>query len=273
MPKKKEETAVTTSGYGQLAEIDIAAMMSEELDGLDLSFERVKIPSGGALMFELPGEDGDEGEMVKEFSGVIIHHHALHSYYASKYTGGNAPPDCSSFDGKTGMGTPGGVCEKCSKNAFGSGDNGSKACKNRRRVYILREGEMFPLLLSLPTGSLKDFTRYIKRLLSKGKMTHQVVTRFSLKKATNTTGIQYSQAQFTVDRNLAPEEHKHILTWSETIKGVSSSVALEYDTADDAAAELNVDHETGELIEPLTAQNADNYEPPPPPSDDDYPFK
>jgi len=76
------------------------------------------------------------------------------------------------------------------------GKTASKACKNRRRIYVLREGEIFPLILSLPTGSLKEFSRYIKRLLSKGKKSNSVVTRFSLKKATNSSGITYSQAQF-----------------------------------------------------------------------------
>ena len=69
----------------------------------------------------------------------------------------------------TGEGDPGGACAKCRYNQFGSGESGGKACKNRRRIYILREGEVFPVLLSLPTGSLKEFTRYIQRLLSRGK--------------------------------------------------------------------------------------------------------
>ena len=79
----------------------------------------------------------------------------IHKGYATKYTGGNQPPDCCSFDGVTGEGEPGGACRKCPLNQFGSGENGAKACKNRRRIYVLREGEIFPLLLSLPTGSLQ----------------------------------------------------------------------------------------------------------------------
>ena len=43
---------------------------------------------------------------------------------------------------------------------------------------------------------MREFSRYIKRLLSKGKKSNMVVTRFSLKKATNASGIAYSQAQF-----------------------------------------------------------------------------
>jgi hypothetical protein len=192
----KKETALTerqSGGFLQLADVNMAAMMAEELDGLDTSFERIKIPSAGSTVFEIPGENPGEPDTVKEFSGVILYHHTLHAYYKTKYSGGNNPPDCGSFDGITGEGDPGGSCKTCPYNKFGSGENNSKACKNRRRIFVLREGEIFPLLLSLPTGSLKEFTKYIKRLLGKGRKSNSVVTRFSLRKATNSGGIAYSQ--------------------------------------------------------------------------------
>ena len=159
MVTDKNDALITqNTGFLALANADLGAMMAEELDGLDIGFERIKIPSAGSTMFEVPGEDG-EPEAVKEFSAVILLQHPINAYYATKYTGGNLPPDCASLDGETGVGTPGGLCAKCPLNEFDSGDNGGKACKNRRRIYVLREGEVFPLLLSLPTGSLKEFGR------------------------------------------------------------------------------------------------------------------
>jgi hypothetical protein len=252
MAKTKESTAlaVQNSGYAALANADFTAMVSGELDGLDLSFERVKIPSGGSTAFELPTE-GEDTETVKEFSAVILHHHPLNAFYSTKYTGGSNPPDCGSFDGKFGEGNPGGNCANCPNNQFGTGENGSKACKNKRRVYILREGEVFPLLLTLPTGSLKAFTKYLKAQLSKGRTSNSIVTRFGLKKVTNSGGIAYSQAVFTVDRTLTPEEHALILPISEQVKAYASRVAFEVDVnvADDG--ESYVDPETGEVVEPL----------------------
>ncbi len=248
--QENKETAI--SGYTQLANINMAEMMAEELDGLDTGFERIKIPSAGSTVFEVPGEDPAEPETVKEFSAVILFHHPLFAYYRTKYTGGNNPPDCGSFDGLTGEGDPGGNCKTCQYNKFGTGENGSKACKNRRRVFVLREGEIFPLLLSLPTGSLRELTRYLKRLLSKGRKSNSVVTRFSLKKATNSTGLAYSQAQFAVDRVLTPEEYALIEKLSEQVKAYSKSVAFDYDSATEEGMEdINVDPETGEIIEPL----------------------
>lgn len=243
----KNELTTTNKGFMSLAEFDIADTLSQELDGLEGGFERIKIPSAGSTVFEVPGDDPSEPDTVKEFSAVILYHHPLHAYYKSKYTGGNQPPDCGSFDGVTGGGDPGGSCAKCPFNQFGSGENGSKACKNRRRIYVLREGEIFPLLLSLPTGSLKEFSRYIKRLLSKGKKSNSVVTKFSLKKAVNSGGISYSQAQFTLDRALTAQELPLIENLSAQVKSYSQHIGFELDSAENPA----VDAETGEVIQPL----------------------
>jgi len=254
MATNNKETALQaqkSTGYLALANNDIGAMMAEELDGLDAGFERIKIPSAGSTVFEMPGE-GDDTESVKEFSAVILYHHPLFCYYKSKYTGGNNPPDCGSFDGITGEGDPGGKCKTCPLNQFGSADEGNgKACKNRRRIYVLKEGEIFPLLLSLPTGSLKEFTRYIKKLLSKGRKSNAVVTRFTLKKATNSGGVVYSQAGFAIDRPLTPEEYSLIEKLSEQVKAYSSRVAYDYDRDDVADIDIQVDEETGEVIQPL----------------------
>lgn len=248
MSKNNTALTVQNSGFLKLAEFNMSTAMAEELDGLSASFERIKIPSAGSTVFEVPGEDPNEPDTVKEFSAVILHHHTLHAYYMNKYTGGNTPPDCGSFDGVTGEGNPGGNCSKCPYNQFGSGENGSKACKNRRRIYVLREGEIFPMLLSLPTGSLREFTRYIKRLLSKGKTSNSVVTRFSLKKAVNSGGITYSQAQFAVDRALAPEEYEMVKKLSDDVKAFSKRVDYSVDNSADIP---DFDPETGEVIKPL----------------------
>jgi hypothetical protein len=245
----KENTALTiqSTGYLNLADSDFGKTIAEELDGLDVTFEKIKIPSAGTITFEVPGEDGN-ADAVKEFSAVILHQHPLFCYYKTKYSGGNNPPDCGSFDGKTGIGDPGGDCKTCPLNQYETAEEGKgKACKNRRRIYVLREGEVFPLLLSLPAGSLKEFTNYLKRLLSKGKKSGSVVTRFSLQKATSSTGVVYSQAQFYVDRALTPDEQPLIDKMAEQIKAYSKNVAFGFDDAEDMA----VDPETGELVQPL----------------------
>jgi len=259
MATNNKETALQAqpTGYMALANSDLGGMMAEELDGLDAGFDKIKIPSGGMTVFEIPNEEGD-ADTVKEFSAVILWHHPLRAYYKEKYTGGNNPPDCGSIDGICGNGEPGGECKKCPLNEFDTWENGAKACKDRRRVYVLREGEIFPLLLSLPTGSLKEFTKYLKRLLSKGRKSNSVVTRFTLQKAVNKGGVTYSQAQFAIDRPLTPEEYALIDKLSGQVKTFSRSVAIDYDREDDMAdTDINVDEETGEVIEPLNGGKSD----------------
>lgn len=245
MNKNNELMNIENSGYLALQDFDLANVMSEEMDGLSATFERVKIPSGGGIMFEIPGENPDEPETVKEFSAVILYQHSLNAYYKSEYQGGSNPPDCGSYDGHNGEGNPGGNCDSCPLNQYGSGKNGAKACKNRRRLYLLREGEIFPMILSLPTGSLKAFTRYLMRVIPKYKNSNAVVTKFTLKKASSNTGINYSQAQFAVERALSPEEYQLISAMTEQVKALSRNVGY------DAEDSLSVDPETGEIIEPL----------------------
>ena len=47
MASKKETALTERNSYGQLADVNMAAMMAEELDGLDAGFERIKIPWSG----------------------------------------------------------------------------------------------------------------------------------------------------------------------------------------------------------------------------------
>jgi len=216
--------------------VNLAQLLAEEMDGLNMTFDRIKIPSGGGLSYELPSDNPDCPDTVKEFSAVILYHHPAHSYYQSKYTGGNTPPDCSSFDGKVGVDTDGAVhvCADCQYSKFGSAeDSGGKACKQKRRLYILRAGEALPTILSLPTGSLLDFSKYISRLLSKGNKSSGIVTKFSLKKAQNAGGISYSQAVLSVDRVLTENESLVIDRLAEQVKAMASKAVVTAEAADE----------------------------------------
>ncbi len=248
--ENEETTAVVAGGFAMLANAGALGSVSEDLAGLELTFDRIKIPAGGSTAFEIPDGDGDDTTMVKDITGVILLHHPAYAYYTEKYAGGSNPPDCGSFDGVTGVGNPGGSCSKCMYNQFGSGDGQSKACKNRRMIYILMEGEIFPMVLSLPTGSLKEFTKYLKRQLSKGRKLNQIVTKISLKKATSGSGIAFSQAVFAFERVLRPEEKTAITAVTESVKAYAANLT----SADFVAVEEDVpfvDAPTGEVMEPL----------------------
>ena len=228
--KKTTEITTVPENTGFLAEtVNLAELFSEELDGLRPSFERIKIPAGGGLAYELPGDDPASPDSVKDFSAVILYHHPVSVFYKEKFAGGSNPPDCSSVDGKIGIISETGECRDCKScpyAKFGSGENGGMACKQKRALYLLREGEMLPIIMTLPTGSLGEFTKYVTRLVTRGMKANSVVTKFTLKRAQNSTGINYSQVICAVDRALSPEEKKNIAAMTEQVKLIAGKVSV-----------------------------------------------
>ena len=74
MTESKQELA--TVGENTLAAAGTENFLSEiaeEMDGLgDISFDSIKIPSGGGLAFEVPGDDPENPGIEKEICGVIL---------------------------------------------------------------------------------------------------------------------------------------------------------------------------------------------------------
>lgn len=261
MSEKKEvqtqETAVTVSSGFALSEnlATIRDALGGECAGLDFTFDRIKIPSGGGLAFEVPGEE-DDPELATKITAVIAYQHPAFAYYATKYHGGNNPPDCGSFDGEHGNGNPGGDCHTCRFNKFGSGEGKAKACKNRQMLYLLREGEIFPVMMSIPTGSLKSYTDYVKKQITRGRRLSGIVTEISLRKAESKQengSITFSRVTFKFIRMLNAEEKDYVSKMTELIKNYASNLTANalIEEEDNDGDGTFVDAETGEIIEPL----------------------
>lgn len=248
---KKNELAVTATNFNLVTLTgDMAEAVAEEMDGLGtIPFDRVKIPSGGGLAFEIPGEEEDDAETAQELIGVILDHGPVNAYWANKFAGGNEQPDCSSFDGKQGVDRITGEikdCATCPYNQFGS-DNAGKACKNVHRVYILREDNPVPLILSLPPTSLKYMRDYIgKRVILKGFRCWQVLTKITLKKEKSKDGITYSRAAFAFVDKLTPEQAQQAQAMRDMVKATYRTIEIDsggYSTksSDEAAAPPKAD--------------------------------
>jgi hypothetical protein len=221
------------------------------LRGFELCLPKVKIPSVTADEYELPGE-GDKPEKTVGFEAVILHHHPINAYYSKPYSAKNAsPPDCGSLDGVCGVGNPGGLCAECPHNEFGSGKDGNgKACGNRHRLYLLRERKKFPLLLEIPPTSLKKLLDYAQIMTLKGRKLNAIVTAFSLKKGTTKSGTEVSQAIFSCDRVLEPEEYRAVRAMSEQVERYAGSVGFEVENAENTAtAEQNTVVDAGNTVE------------------------
>lgn len=247
----KNEVAVKAADFNLITLTgDLAEAVAEEMDGLGtIPFDRVKIPSGGGLAFELPGEDEDEAESATELVGVILDHNPVNAYWESKFAGGNEPPTCSSYDGKRGIVAETGEikdCATCPYNKFGP-DNAGKACKNIHRVFMLRENNPVPLILSLPPTSLRYMRDYIgKRVLLKGFRCWQVLTRITLKKEKSKDGITYSRAAFAFVDALTPEQEKQAAAMREMVKSTYRDIDIDNNDygqapADEAAPAPKVD--------------------------------
>lgn len=248
MSTNVETTNIVPTGFAALADFR-SEELEENFAGLSFTPDRIKIPAGGGTVFEVPGDE-DDNDVVKDLHCVILFHHPMYAFYEGKYQGGNELPQCSSFDGVHGIGKPGGLCASCPYNNFGTAAEGSgKACRNKRSLYLIREGEMFPQVLTLPTGSLKEFSKYLKRQMSKGRKLAGVVTKISLKKATSSTGITYSQAVFAFDRVLTAEEVAALAPIIDSVKAYAADLPnRSFAQTEDGGI---CDADTGEVIAAL----------------------
>lgn len=231
---------------------NVTEMLSEELDGLgSVPFDQVKIPAGGGRAFEVPSDDPDNPDTETELVGIIIDHHPTNGYWRDPYSGGSVSPDCSSMDGKIGVITETGCvrgCDSCPFNQFGSADDGNgKACKNMHRIYLLREGEMLPIILTLPPTSIKPFKEYLAKrvLLAKPpKRCWQVITKITLKTDTSSAGIKYSKAVFTKVGVLDnPDAVK------PTVEGIKALIQAQKSVVAPDAGFVEVDSDIGEIFD------------------------
>lgn len=212
---------------------DLKDIIAEEMDGLGaVPFDIIKIPSGGGLSFEVPGENEDTPTVATELVGIIVDHHPVNALWMNEYDGSNNQPDCSSFDGKTAVDSNGETksCANCPYNQFGTARNGGKgkACKNMHRIYILLGGQAIPTLLVLPPSSIAAWRNYIgKKIVVKGKRPYMVLTKVTLKKEKNEDGIAYSQAVFTKVADLTPVECAELKPMVDGFKAMTRSVAMQ----------------------------------------------
>lgn len=224
--------------------------LAEDMDGLQVSFPRVKIPSGGMLQFEIPSDDPENPDYEKNLTGIILCNHDNYAYWpeGSEYDD-NTAPLCSSTDGKQGIGEPGGTCATCALNRFGTGSEGrGKACKNMRMLYLLRSGEYMPIQLALPPTSLSPFREFMNQsFMIRRRATFGSVVQIGLKKMNNGKD-DYSVATFRRLYDLEGEElaqaRAYATSFKEQIKMMlqqrASTILEQRDTGCDydVAAEL-----------------------------------
>lgn len=194
--------------------------LADDMDGLHFNFQRIKIPSGGALQFEIPGDDPENPGYERTLEGVILHNHAAYVYWPEgSEDDEDAVPLCSSVDGKLGVGDPGGDCVTCALNKFGTGKNGKgKACKNTRVLYLLRDGDYMPMQVTLPPTSIKPFNDfYSAAFLARRRTAFGSAVSIGLKRMNNGKE-DYSVATFKKLYDFTGEQLAQIRTYADVFK-------------------------------------------------------
>lgn len=203
-----------------------------ELNVLDL--DAIGIPPGGGTSWEIPSLEGSTS--VKELEGVIVAWRSPRTYYMLSIdeSGGGQPPDCSSDDGVFGNGlfgpgsegNPTGKCESCPMNVWGSadGDSKGKACREARQLFMLTEGSVLPLSVSLPPTSIRPLKQYMLRLASSGTFYYGVTTKLALEPQSS-GGRKWSVAIPSLGERLEPAQVEAAKAVGESLRAAMSRPA------------------------------------------------
>lgn len=264
---------------------ELMAELQDEMADLDaesgIDCRTIKLPAGGGLAYEVQGDDDDDVEYLKEITGVIIFTHRANGFWPGSYGSGddgNKIPLCSSMDGKTGMRTDTGeivTCESCPYNQFGSAadDKGNqsrgKACKNMRRLYIMRDGNPNIYLLTVPPTSIKEVNKQLMKIMgSKGIPYTDLIIGLKLEKATNANGIAYSKVVIEKKGLLPAEAAAKAKELRRQIKEKYQSLAI---TMDDYSTAPPVEAAPASAAEASQSEDSD-FEDAAPIDTSDLPF-
>jgi hypothetical protein len=301
MPTKSPSTELATVDevtenypvvFEDTGEGSIVDLIEENLGGEALratELPRYKVPSGGGKVWT---SSDDEAAPAQTVQGVVVFIGTPRAYFdksledRQKAGDDNKRPNCSSPDGKYGIGefgafvedeatrervpnptpnpkNPTGECATCPLNQFGTSEKGAgKACKEREAWWILEKDAIVPAQVQVPASSKKGARQYKVGLTLKQKpVVGGVVTEFGLKKATNKAGTDYSEVTFAAVETLPKEAVAKFKAYGAQMKQLLVDTAY-------ADAQADGDHEPSErpaadAWEGETVGPVDSYDEPP----------
>lgn len=229
-----ETTAIAMIGPSEIIALNkdnpqVAALMYNiEIGGgiIEKDVRRVKNPSGGSLMFEIARASGDP-DCVRELVGVPIAIVPRRQLWADKGIGSGDAPACTSnnlIDGVKrrdekgavnipdkilDIAIPGGTEGKCAECYFNQWDSAlgkdgvspakGKRCQETRVIYFLRIGDVLPVRLTVPSGSLGKFLAAIKQIPVR---LDQAVVKLWLTKEKSQDGVEFAAYNVALEKAL-----------------------------------------------------------------------
>ena len=104
-----------------------------------------------------------------------------------------------------------------------------------RRLYIMRRGDIFPMVLTLPPTALSAYDSYRTKVMLGRKKMANVMTRISLKSAQNKDGVAYSTPIFEAVGVLDGVEAEAMRAYSDALNSSALRMGV---TAGDAPADV-----------------------------------
>lgn len=235
-------------------------------EGITPSFETIKMPSGGATIWAIPGDEKPVYE--EELIGIIIDHYGTRTYWPGEYTGGKGPPMCKSTNLRTGSlprNEDGefGECISCKWSKFGTAtkQNGQpgkgQACHLKHRVFFLMpDRSILPYLVALSvTSSTKKYPGSISTFVIKQsgglKGINEILTKIKLQGGDHDEdGNEYSKAQFFKVRDLTEDEIARVAPLAAMLKAAMRSRPFEVDEIEGNGNDDNGHGAKGEAEDP-----------------------
>jgi len=194
----KTEVA-TTLENGVVGRLSRAELIQRRLQGAsvtDIKLPSVSVPGSGGTTWEL-----EDDEATKELVGVVIDDYSVDSFYASKFEGGNEPPDALWIGGEfqyandaaLAAGIVPGLLADNPLNVYNKEERRTPI-SNRWRIFLVRDGEFVPLRIEVPVMSKNTWYNFaFSKIEGRGYEPTDVRVKLTLEKAKSSSGIDYAK--------------------------------------------------------------------------------
>lgn len=190
------------------------------------NLERAKLPSGTSKgEWTVAGPEGDY--YTPKLPGMILDVREWRTWYRETFeeSGGGTPPDCSSEDAITGHGDRDGDgnlgphdCLTCPKAQWGSARKGSgQDCAERRAIFLLRDDNIFPMLVVLPPTSIGPVDKFTQALAGKLADPAHYEVSLGMEQDKNAEGIKFHKLMVKITRKLDAAGIERVKAWQSVI--------------------------------------------------------
>ena len=211
----------------------MSELMNETFDDAEPGIRdlvHIKFPTGGETSWIVT--KGGNKTLVNELTGILVLQNPQRVFWTDPEPKNNAP-ECMSMDGKKpipgGLYAPGGAraddnptgtCRNCPMAQWGSDLKGraGQACKERKLLFLLTEGAMLPVVVTVPPASLKAFKEWAVGLMTDMVGYWGVEVGLSLVEAQSKDGQKYAELKLRVIRTLSDAETEASKQYKEMVK-------------------------------------------------------